>query len=169
MPRGPTFVIKVTGGAYAGQYITTDEPDPESGLTSLLSYTTEDEDLAARWTLDGPTAVLFQSFGGVWFGSYFAFGLRTQWSKVILTPAEDVLSWITTPVKLHEPFTCVIDYMSDNLLTCGSHGWTQLMESDNCGWSVKVPASFSFAGACQGPEELLLQAVMVNPEDEGLG
>ncbi|KAI3400085.1 hypothetical protein diail_4623 [Diaporthe ilicicola] len=166
-PRGPVFNIRVSAGAFAGQYIATDLS--QGGASGFPSFTTGDMEDAATWTLDLATGILFQDIDDVWYGTWFAFGPRSQWSRVLLATSDNVLSYFSSNIALHDAFTCSIDYSSDNLLSCGSHGWTQLMLSESCGWAVKLPLSFSFASVCPDGQELLLQAVLVNEDVAGMG
>lgn len=159
--------IRITEGAFIGQFIESDEPD-ETVNTNLKSHTTTELGDAAVWTLDAETGILFQEIGGAWWGAYFTFGVRSQWSSVLLLPADTVVSWLTAPVLQREPLKCVIDYSANMLLTCGTHGWTQLTESDKCGWAITTPLNPFHALACPNAQELLLQAIEVNPEDEGI-
>ncbi|KAJ0107486.1 hypothetical protein J7T55_007675 [Diaporthe amygdali] len=168
VPRGPTFNIRITGGAYAGQYISVDDPTGGGVVNNAPFFPTDDIDNAAEWTLDAVTGIMFQEFDGAYFGTYFMFGLRTQWSQVLLAPADQVIAWHETVTPFREPFKCTIDYTADMLLTCGSRGWTQLMESDSCGLSVMLPLSVTFPSACANPQPLLIQAVPVVPDDEGI-
>ncbi|KKY34069.1 hypothetical protein UCDDA912_g05946 [Diaporthe ampelina] len=164
---GPVIYIRITEGAFIGQFIESDEPD-ETVNTNLKSHTTTELGDAAVWTLDAETGILFQEIGGAWWGAYFTFGVRSQWSSVLLLPADTVVSWLTAPVLQREPLKCVIDYSANMLLTCGTHGWTQLTESDKCGWAITTPLNPFHALACPNAQELLLQAIEVNPEDEGI-
>lgn len=167
VPNGPEIFIRVSAGTFIGQYIATDEPSG-SVLTNLKSHTTTELELAAVWTLDATTGILFQQIGGAWFGAYFTFGARAQWSSVLLLPADTVVGWLTAPVVLREPLRCVIDYSANMLLTCGAHGWTDLTESDKCGWAITTPLNPFHALACPNAQELLFQAIEVNPQDEGI-
>lgn len=168
VPVGPQIYIKITGGTYAGSYLETDEPDA-TVTSNFKSHVTADLDSAAVWTLDRETGILFQQVDdGTWWGAYFTFGVRSSFSSVMLLPADDVIGWLTTPVVQREPLRCKIDYASDFLLTCGTHGWTTLMESDKCGWTVTVPLNPLLDRGCPGSQEMILQAVVIYPTEEGI-
>lgn len=164
---GPQIYIKITAGTYAGSYLETDAPD-DTVTSNFKSHVTADLDSATVWTLDRETGILFQQVDGVWWGAYYTYGVRSSFSSVMLLPADDVIGWLTTPVVQREPLRCTIDYASDFLLTCGAHGWTTIMESDKCGWTVTTPLNPLLERGCPGSLEMILQAVVIYPTEEGI-
>lgn len=168
-PIGPDIYIKITGGTFTGLYIETDEPEGTGALsTNLKSHVTNDLDAAAVWRLDRETGILFQQIGDDWWGAYYAYGVRTSFSSILLLPAKQVLGWLTAPVFQREPLRCVIDYGADFLLTCGGHGWTSTFQSDLCGFTLSTPANNFLVRGCPNSQELILQAVVIYPEEEGI-
>ncbi|POS77304.1 hypothetical protein DHEL01_v204306 [Diaporthe helianthi] len=172
IPHGPVVLLQVASGTLQGQYIASDQPT-EDRPTNLRSHTTADTDLATVWTLDAPTGILFQQISdgdGDWWGAWFGFGSRSQWSSIQMLPADTVVSWLVlgAPVSLKAPLRCVIDYTASNVISCGQQLWTRLVLSDKCGWAVTTPFNPTYAAACPGSEELVLEAILVNPEEEGI-
>lgn len=160
-------LLQIASGALSGQYIASDPPTDDRP-TNLRSHTTPDIDAASVWTLDAPTGILFQQIGGDWWGAWFGFGSRSQWGAIQLLPADTIVGWLVAPVSAKAPLRCVIDYTAANVITCGQQLWTKLMQSDKCGWAITTPFNPTYAAACPGSEELFLQAIAVNPEEEGI-
>lgn len=149
------------------QYIETDEPDDTTSI-NLKSHVTTDLEVAAVWTLDRETGILFQQIGDAWWAAYYSYGSRASWSSVLLLPAETIVGWLAAPVFQKEPLRCTIDYSLDFSLTCGAHGLTTLMQSDLCGWTVSTTLNQYVGKACPGAQEMILQAVVIYPEEEGM-
>jgi hypothetical protein len=163
---GPVIILEIAAGALAGQFIQTDEPD-EIISTNLRSHVTPDIAVAAVWTLDTATGILFQEINGAWWGAFFGLGLRKLWDTIKLLPADTVVGWLANPVPQKAPLTCVIDFTASDVISCGSQQWTKLMQSDTCGWAITTPYNPSYAAACPASVELVLQAVEVTPYQEG--
>ncbi|KAL2276520.1 hypothetical protein FJTKL_00831 [Diaporthe vaccinii] len=169
VPIGPAIYIKITAGTLAGQYFSTDHPDGVTVTTNLESHVTANLDDAAVWVLDRETGLLFQQIGDAWWAAYITFGSGNSWSSVLLLPADTVVGWLTDPVFQKEPVRCVIDYFDDFALSCGlQHGYTSVAQSDRCGWTVSAAMNSMLKRVCMGLQEVLLQAVVIYPEEEGI-
>lgn len=167
-PIGPEIYIKINAGALVGQYFSTDNPT-ETTPINLKSHVTPNLDDAAVWTLDRETGLLFQQIGDAWWAAYITFGTGTAYSSILLLPAETVVGWLTVPVFQREPVRCTIDYANDFALSCGlQHGYTSVSQSDRCGWTVATAMNQALKRICAGLQEVLLQAVIIFPEDEGI-
>ncbi|KAK7697494.1 hypothetical protein SLS64_013506 [Diaporthe eres] len=169
VPIGPEIYIKIIAGTLAGQYFSTDDPDGVTVTTNLQSHVTANLDDAAVWVLDRETGLLFQQIGDAWWAAYITFGTGNSWSSVLLLPADTVVGWLTEPVFQKEPVRCFIDYFDNFALSCGlQHGYTSVAQSDRCGWTVAAAMNSMLKRVCTGLQEVLLQAVVIYPEDEGI-
>lgn len=168
-PVGREIYIQITAGALAGQYFSTDEPTGTTITTNLQSHVTANVDDAAVWVLDRETGLLFQQIGDAWWAAYITFGTGVGYSSVLLLPADTVVGWLTEPVFQREPLRCSIDFMDDFRLTCGlQHGYTSVAQSDRCGWTVAAALNNALRRVCSGLQEVLLKAVVIFPDEEGI-
>ncbi|KAG6353732.1 hypothetical protein INS49_005441 [Diaporthe citri] len=168
-PIGPEIFIKISAGTLTGQYFATDDPDGTTITTNLKTHVTANLDDAAAWTLDRETGLLFQQIGDAWWAAYITFGPLNSYSSVLLLPADTVVGWLTEPVFQREPLRCTIDYSADFLLICGlQHGYTSVAQSERCGWTVASALNNVVKRACTNLQEVLLQAVVIYPEEQGI-